>query len=154
MPIRGGTFSFIWLIPSPVRFRIARSGVPAKLQPHGLLQSGRRYVETSNNVIDRLVSKSHSGVSSVKICQSLIGGVVQLPVMPLFCSHFFCEAPCIFYCMRESWRNSRQLRANLPFIKSNRKRLSYPRRYFRCLSVTTAIVFSAVNGKPFETFCK
>ena len=31
---------------------IALSGVPAKVQPHGLLQPGRRYVETSGDVIE------------------------------------------------------------------------------------------------------
>ena len=31
---------------------IALSGVPAKVQPHGLLQPGRRCVETSDDVIE------------------------------------------------------------------------------------------------------
>jgi hypothetical protein len=30
---------------------IALSGLPAKVQPHGLLEPGRRYVETSGDVI-------------------------------------------------------------------------------------------------------
>ncbi len=37
---------------------IALSDVSAKVQPHGLLQPGRRYVETSGDVIKGVPNKS------------------------------------------------------------------------------------------------
>jgi hypothetical protein len=44
-----------------LNLEIALGGVPAKVQPHGLLQPGRRYVETSGDVIeDSFSSTSNS----------------------------------------------------------------------------------------------
>src|ERR1700730_9539300 len=55
---------------------IALSGFPAEVQPHGLLQSGRRCVETSGDVIKRAL------ISPAKKRQALFSG----PIVTLLAS--------------------------------------------------------------------
>jgi hypothetical protein len=42
---------------------IALSGVSAKVQPHGIFQSGRRCVETSDDVIERTFTRTRPKLS-------------------------------------------------------------------------------------------
>ena len=44
---------------------IALSGVPAKVQPHGLSQSGRKCVETSGDVTE------NAFMASARVCRAL-----------------------------------------------------------------------------------
>jgi len=45
-------FSLLGAFRFQLNLEMALGGVPAKVQPHGLLQPGRRYVETSGDVIE------------------------------------------------------------------------------------------------------
>jgi hypothetical protein len=52
-----------------------------RFSPTGFFSPAEDTLKLRYDVIDRLRTKSRSGVSSVKICQNLISGIVQLPVV-------------------------------------------------------------------------
>ena len=58
-------FSLLGAFRFQLNLEMALGGVPAKVQPHGLLQPGRRYVETSDDVIKEAL---HNPRKFVELC--------------------------------------------------------------------------------------